>query len=230
MRVPRIFRKKWFRRALIAAAALAASAFISVLGINQYVIASAKERILSADDAAQGGYDCILILGAGVYDDGDPSPMLEDRLLCGIGLYERGAAGKLLMSGDHGRKGYDEVGVMKEYAVRAGVPSEDVFMDHAGFSTYESLYRARDVFLAEKVLIVTQKYHLYRALYIADKLGLENAGVAADKRKFPQQAAYDQREILARNKDFFYTLLRPEPTYLGQAIPVTGNGDATNDE
>jgi vancomycin permeability regulator SanA len=226
----RIFRRKWLKRTLIVTAALGVTAVVAALLVNQYVIASAKKRIVTQDEAAEGGYDCILVLGAGVRDSGEPSQMLEDRLITGIELYERGAADKIIMSGDHGRAGYDEVNVMKEYAVTAGVPSEDVFMDHAGFSTYESLYRARDVFLAEKVLIVTQKYHLYRALYFADKLGLEGAGVKADIRLFPQQAAYDRREFLARNKDFFYTLLRPEPTYLGDAIPVTGNGDQTNDK
>lgn len=106
--------------------------------------------------------------------------MLEDRLKQGIKLYELGASDRLLMSGDHGRKEYDEVNVMKKFAIDAGVPSEHIFMDHAGFSTYESLYRARDIFQADRIIIVTQKYHLYRAMYIAEKLGLEAYGVASD--------------------------------------------------
>jgi vancomycin permeability regulator SanA len=118
---------------------------------------------------------------------------------------------------------------MKRYAIEAGVPSENVFMDHAGFSTYESLYRARDVFKAERIIIVTQKYHLYRAMYVAEKLGLEAYGVASDPRTYRGQQFRELREILARCKDWAYTVLMPEPTYLGEPIPIFGNGDATND-
>ena len=153
--------------------------------------------------------------------------MLSDRLKRGVELYDAGAAPKLLMSGDHGRTDYDEVNVMKGYAVDAGITSSDVFMDHAGFSTYESLYRARDVFQAKKIIIVTQAYHLHRALYIADALGLDAYGVAADYRPYAGQFRRDIREILARNKDFLTALFQPKPTFLGDAIPVSGDGDLT---
>ena len=158
-----------------------------------------------------------------------PSPILRERIDRGIGLYNLGAAPKLLMSGDHGRVGYNEVGVMKTLAIDAGIPSQDVFMDHAGFSTYESLYRARDVFCAKRVIIVSQKYHLYRALYIADQLGLEAYGVGADVQRFYGQTTREMRESLARVKDFLYCAVKPLPTYLGETIPVSGNGDLTND-
>jgi len=119
---------------------------------------------------------------------------------------------------------------MKSFAVDRGVPSEDVFMDHAGFSTYETMYRAKEVFAAEKVLIVTQSYHLYRAVYIAEGLGLEAYGVSSDLQRYVNQTRMDLREILARDKDFFYVLLKPEPTYLGDVIPISGSGDLTNDK
>ncbi|MDD7193860.1 MAG: ElyC/SanA/YdcF family protein, partial [Clostridiaceae bacterium] len=144
-------------------------------------------------------------------------------------LCQSGASKKLLMSGDHGREGYDEVNVMKKFAVDRGIPSEDVFMDHAGFSTYESMYRAKEIFKAEKILIVTQDYHLYRAIYDARALGLEAYGVASNPRSYGGQLYRDIREILARNKDFIYSIIKPEPTYLGEAIPVQGNGNLTND-
>ena len=183
----------------------------------------------NSGNVIEGEYDCILVLGAGVWSGGRPSHMLADRLDVAIDAYKAGGAPKLLMSGDHGRKEYDEVNVMKDYAIEAGVPSEDVFMDHAGFSTYESIYRARDVFLAERVLIVTQGYHLYRALYVARSLGLEAEGVAADLRPYRGQRYYDLREVLARCKDFAMCIFKPLPTYLGEAIPVSGSGDLTND-
>ena len=155
--------------------------------------------------------------------------MLEDRLKRGVALYKLGAAPKLLMSGDHGTQYYNEVDAMKRYAVEADVPSEDVFMDHAGFSTYESMSRAIQVFEADKVIIVTQQYHLYRALYTAKALGMDAYGVAADYRQYSGQLARDVREVLARIKDFGMAILQPDPTYLGEAIPISGSGELTHD-
>jgi vancomycin permeability regulator SanA len=198
--------------------------------LSAYVVSSARPYVLTQEQAANMDADCILVLGAGVWSGDRPSAMLQDRLDDGLSLYEARAADKLLMSGDHGRKNYDEVNVMKAYAVERGVPSSDVFMDHAGFSTYESMYRARDIFEAKRVIIVTQGYHLYRAIYDARALGLEAYGVAVEDRGYAGQRYYDAREILARAKDFCYALLQPKPTYLGEAIPVSGNGDLTNDK
>lgn len=203
----------------------------AVFGINAWVKHSVSNRILTEDQASLlQDVDCIIVLGCQVHSDGSPSHMLEDRLKRGVALYELGAAPKLLMSGDHGTETYDEVDAMKRYAVNAGIPSADVFMDHAGFSTYETVYRAKEIFGADKVLIVTQQYHLYRALYIAKALGIEAYGVAADYREYSGQFARDVREVLARVKDFGMGIFRPEPTYLGEAIPISGNGDLTHDE
>jgi len=202
---------------------------VVVLCINDHVKKSAGQYILTAADAADlTDMDCILVLGCGVREDGSPSLMLRDRLDMGLALYEAGAAPKLLMSGDHSRKNYDEVNTMKDYVMAQGVPSDDVFMDHAGFSTYESMYRARDVFCAEKLIIVSQQYHLYRAVYNARALGLDAYGVAAEDINYLGQAVRDLREILARNKDFLYCIFKPEPTFLGEEIPVSGDGDLSN--
>lgn len=221
--------KRWKKAALVMLCLLLAAG-AGLLGINGWVKGSAAGRILSPEEAAQlPDADCILVLGCYVHPNGRPSDMLADRLKRGISLYEDGAAPKLLMSGDHGRADYDEVNTMKDTAVAAGVPSSDVFMDHAGFSTYESLYRAKEVFQAKRIIIVTQEYHLYRALYIAKQLGLEAWGVASDYHIYRGQAIRDAREMLARVKDAAMTLYRPEPTYLGKAIPVSGDGDLTND-
>lgn len=208
--------------AVLCVAVLCASA---VFGIDLFVRKSTEKYVLTPENAGDG-YDCILVLGCGVYGD-TPSHMLEDRLLQGIELYYSGASEKLLMSGDHGKENYDEVNVMKNFAINRGVPSKNIFMDHAGFSTYESMYRARDIFKAKKILIVTQDYHLYRAVYDARALGLEAYGVASNPRTYSGQEYRDIREILARNKDFIFCIFKPEPTYLGEEIPVQGNGNAT---
>lgn len=203
---------------------------LAIFGINFYVKASTKKQIIKNNDYSNlKDVDCIIVLGAGVWGD-KPSPMLEDRLLEAISLYENNVSPKIIMSGDHGREDYDEVNIMKNFAIEKGVPSEDIFMDHAGFSSYESMYRAKEVFGAKKVVIVTQEYHLYRSLYIANKLGLEAYGVASDPRKYAGQTMRELREMLARDKDFIKCIFKPKPKYLGDTIPVSGNGNVTNDK
>ncbi len=226
-------RGKGVRLLLGAAGVLAAAAVlcgIAVLVVNICMVKKYESRILTAGEAGTAEADCILVLGAGVRDDGSPSLMLSDRLETGITLYQAGVSDRLLMSGDHGRIGYDEVNTMKNFAIEEGVPEEAVFMDHAGFSTYESMYRAKEIFQVKKAVIVTQKYHLYRALYLANELGIEAWGVPADLRSYRGQAYFSLREVAARVKDFLILMYRPEPTYLGgETIPISGSGTQTND-
>lgn len=212
---------------IMALAALGLLGLSVVIALNNRVLLSSAGRIVTVAEAAEKDADCILILGAGV-NGGEPSLMLGDRISRGMELYHAGASDRLLMSGDHGRSDYDEVNVMKREALAAGADAADVFMDHAGFSTYESLYRARDIFCAERVIIVSQPYHLHRALYIADSLGLEAWGVGAEGEDYYGQSYREFRELLARVKDVFCCALQPEPTFLGEAIPIWGDGSATN--
>jgi vancomycin permeability regulator SanA len=217
---------------LIVAACLAVVVGIYALCVNAYMVNSTIDKILTPEESAElSDVDCILVLGAGVHGT-TLSHMLEDRVLTGISLYELGSAPKLLMSGDHGQDNYDEVNAMKDYAKNKGVPSEDIFMDHAGFSTYESMYRARDIFGCKKIIIISQKYHLHRAIYVAEYLGLEAYGVDSQLRPYAVDTnIYNTiREFLARNKEFIYVRLNPTPTYLGEPIPISGNGDLTNDK
>ena len=196
------------------------------IGINDWVIQSTASRILTAEKAAQlQDVECILVLGCSVRPDGSPSAMLAERLEKGVQLYENGAAPKLLMSGDNGQVEYNEVITMGNYALEKGVPSQDIFLDYAGFSTYESMYRAKEIFQAKKILIVTQKYHLHRALYIAQAMGLDAYGVSCDTQVYAGQINRDIREILARNKDFLTSIFKPKPTYLGDPVPVSGPGN-----
>ena len=224
-------KRKIFIRIGLILLALIAICMIIVLGINIFVKKSVQNNIVPVEDAVKlGNVDAIIILGAGVWDKDTPSPMLNDRLLRGVELYKKGASPKILMSGDHGKVDYDEVNVMKTFAINAGIDSKDIFMDHAGFSTYESIYRAKEIFGVHKVIIVTQGYHLYRALYIAKQLGIEAYGVASDQQQYGGQSKRELREILARNKDFINAILKPKPTYGGEAIPINGNGNVTNDK
>ena len=200
--------------------------FLITIIINSYVILTTYKLIDNSDE--NKNFDCILVLGAGIRNN-YPSPMLEDRLLASIKLYNDGVAPKILVSGDHEYKDYDEVNVMKNYLIENGIPSEDIFMDHAGLSSYDSVYRANKIFKVNRMIIVTQKYHLYRSLYIAKMLDIDAYGVSANPRKYYGQLKRDIREYAARIKDFFKCLIMPEPTYLGEVIPINGNGDDTND-
>lgn len=194
-----------------------------VVGVNAYMKNVSNNNMLTAVEAeGLEGVDCIIVLGCLVLEDGTPSDILLDRLKTGVELYKRGVAPKIIMSGDHSSDDYNEVAAMKKYAVDAGVPSEDVFMDHAGFSTYETIYRAKEIFGANKVIIVTQEYHLYRAVYIAEQFGMEAYGVASD------YTFKESREIFARCKDFVTSIFKPQPTYLGKTYSVKGNGNVTN--
>lgn len=201
---------------------------VMLLSINIYVRLSTKGRIIN-DYSELNDIDCILILGAGVKNN-RPSLMLEDRLQKGLELYNNNVSSKIIVSGDHGRKDYDEVNIMKEFLTQNNVSSSDIFMDHAGFSTYDSIYRAKEIFKTKKIVIVSQEYHLYRALYIADKLGLEAYGAKAEPKEYYGDSFREIREVIARIKDFFKVIIKPKPRYLGETIPVTGDGDITNDK
>lgn len=219
---------RWIVSACMVAGLAAAA--VSVLG-NWHVKKVSSKRIISeevAEELAQ--MDCIMVLGCGLRFDGSPTMMLSDRLDKGIALYQQGVSSKLLMSGDHGRQEYDEVNEMKQYAIGKGVPSEDIFMDHAGFSTYESMFRAREIFQVKSMVVVTQEYHLSRAVYNGNKMGIDTYGVPTADIRYGGQRTRDLREYLARNKDLLYCMIRPAPTYLGDVIPVSGNGDLTNDK
>ena len=226
----KFLRKKILIKAICILLGLGLLGTLLVFGINTYVKKSVEDRIMSVEDTDElEGLDCIIVLGCKVKDDGSPSDMLKDRMKRAIELYEKGVAPKILMSGDHGKTNYNEVMTMKQYAIENGVPSEDVFMDHAGFSTYETMYRAKEVFNVEKAIVVTQDYHMYRSLYIANELGIDAYGCQSVKYNYYGQTSRDIREVIARCKDFVTTIFKPEPTYLGDVIDIGGSGDATND-
>lgn len=173
--------------------------------------------------------DAIIILGAYVRPDGALSWILQDRLDTGLELYRVGLAPKILVSGDHGHKNYNEVQAMKDYLLDHDVPAQDIFMDHAGFDTYDSLYRAHDIFQVNSAIIVTQNFHLPRALYIAKRLGINAQGVEA-RLYYPWWYANTIRDSLARVKAYIdVEILKSKPNHLGDVIPISGDGRVTQD-
>lgn len=200
-----------------------------VLGVDRWVETIARPFLYRSVEETPEAHAAV-VLGAGVYSNGVPSPMLADRLETGVALYRAGKVKKLLLSGDHGRRDYDEVNAMRDYVARLGIPWGDIFMDHAGFSTYDSMYRARDVFLARDVIIVTQEFHLPRAVFTARALGLNATGVAADRQPYGNTAYLRGREVIARAKAFLQVyVLRSVPKFLGPSIPIIGDGRVTVD-
>ena len=222
-------KKKTIIKILLVLVVLGVIVGIGVIAANAHIKSVTKGFIIPESELKNlEGIDCILVLGCGVWDDGTPTDMLADRIKVGIRAYESGVSDRLLMSGDHSRKDYDEVNTMKAIAVENGIPADNVFCDHAGFSTYESMYRASDIFGADKIVIVTQSYHLPRAIYNAQKLGIEAYGISADERTYMGQMYRDARELLARAKDFVWCIIQPEPTFRGEKIPITASGSLTD--
>lgn len=217
-------RKGWSSKAIIIIAAI----LCLFLAVHTVVIVSGGSgflKIKRIDEKTVSGIpatktDCILILGAGL-KNGSPSPMLRERLDMGAALYFSGASDKILLTGDNGRSDYDEVSAMEKYLVEeSGVPGNAIVKDHAGFSTYESMARAKKVFCVKSAVIVTQKYHLYRAVYIASHLGIEAYGADAQVTTYTGRYYREARECIARVKDFFSCLFKPDPKYLGEKIPI----------
>ena len=193
---------------------------LNVLNIgNQYIVENIEE-IENAEVA--------IILGALVFDD-RLSPIAADRTDTAIELYNNQKVNKILVSGDHGKKDYDEVNTIKNYLLEKGIPSDDIFLDHAGFDTYDSMYRAQYIFGINSAIICTQKFHLGRALYIARELGIDAYGIPADKRLYGKEIYNNTRESFARVKAWFDIKLKSLPKFLGEKIPITGDGQKSWD-
>ena len=192
------------------------------------MIKTTEGNIKTIDELNIGdNYDAVLVLGCLAYEDG-PSLMLSKRLDKGIEVYNILHI-KMLLSGDHGKNDYDEVNAMRDYLLNANIESKDIFLDHAGFNTYDSIYRAKHIFGAKKIIIVTQKYHLYRALYISRALDVDAVGIAADN--IPQKSIMiknEIREVLSRDKNFFKAIFKPESKYLGEPISLNQDGIVTS--
>ena len=201
--------------------------FIMYIYVNIYIKITSYKKILNCEPNNLKDYDCMLVLGAGIINNERPTLMLKDRLDKSIELYNKGIIKKIIMSGDHSKVNHDEVGIMKKYAIDRGIKSKDIFMDHAGICTYDSIYRAKEIFGVKKMIIITQKYHLYRALYISNFLGIDAHGIKSDARIYRKMPYHLVRESLARVKNFIKCNLKAKPKYLGDKISLEQSGDVT---
>lgn len=195
---------------------------VVILAINIVFYVTTKPYIYQTANTAPTE-EVALIPGAGLVANGTPSPILIDRANTAIDLYEEGKVSKILVSGDNGTVSHNEVDPVRTYLLSEGIPGPDIFLDHAGFDTYSSMYRARAIFGVTSMLIASQSFHLPRAVFIARHLGIDAYGVNADVGPTP---VYNYvREVFADEKAVFDLVFHPQPKYLGSPIPITGDGD-----
>lgn len=211
------------KKTVVTLAAVVVLLVAATVAINAYCILSTRGDVhtIAQIDADGTKADAIVVLGASVKPDGTPSDILADRLEVAADLYLSGAAPAVIASGDNRTSHYNESDAMKRYMVGLGVPEDAIYVDHAGYDTYASMYRAANVFGAGSVMVVTQAYHLYRALMIGNLLGMDTIGVAADKGSYDDQARYSLRDVVARDKDFFMALFRLPPEDAVQPITAS---------
>ena len=210
--------KKYFKKVILICVIGAGIIFV----VNWYILKSTKSQIFYEQDKLSEKQTALL-LGARVYSDGRLSHIMQDRAETAIEIYKMGKVDKILISGDHGTSEYDEVNTIKDYLLKKGVKSEDVFTDHAGFDTYDSVYRARDIFEVDSMIIVTQKFHLPRAVYIANSLGVESVGIVADKRRYVDKERNMIRESISRVKALLNVIFKAQPKFLGEVISIGGD-------
>lgn len=221
--------KSFFLKTLILSALLGAVVLFAILAINLYINSQSKSLIFS-DIEKVPKVQAALILGAKVYNQETMSPMLEDRADAAMELYKSKKVEKILISGDHGRNGYDEVNAARKYLLEKGIEGKDIFLDHAGFDTYDSLYRAREIFKVPSLIVATQNFHLPRAVYIGKNLSLETYGFSADKHLYAGTKYNEWREVFSKVKAFFDVGIRAKPKFLGEEIPISGDGRISWDE
>ena len=193
-----------------------------VAGANLAVLLSTREAVTGAAGAPHA--QAAIVLGARLLPGGALSPMLADRVAQGLALYRAGAVDRIIVSGDHGSWSYDEPGAMRDALLAAGVPARDVFTDHAGFDTWATMRRAVEVFGVHSAIVVTQGFHLPRAVYLARAAGLQAHGVASDLRAYGRPGlASAVREVAARVKAVYSAGVR-SPVLGGPAISIDGDG------
>jgi SanA protein len=162
-----------------------------------------------------------LVLGAGLWPDGSPTPVLADRITTAADLYHAGIVRKLLFSGDNRSVTYNEPQRMLEQAVRLSVPQEDIVLDYAGRRTYDSCYRARVIFGVERMVVVTQRFHVARALYLCDALGIDSVAIVADRQAYTiRRVVWETREYLALVLALWDVHVRHPMPVLGDPLPI----------
>lgn len=238
-------KRKKRKKIIISISAILLILIFSIAAISQHIKTLEEPNILGSyrgnDSSLSGqsveavrdfGAEAIIVPGAAVLSGNTPSPILKARLDAAFDLYSRGLAPKILLSGDGTGDYYDEISVMLEYMKEKGVPGDDVFCDYQGINTYQSMVRAKQVFGVNRAIVVTQSFHLPRAIYIGQNADMKTRGIATDQVG-PKEIRQDNvqlifREIMARNKDFFALKFKKIPKYNGETVDISGDGTLTH--
>jgi SanA protein len=207
---------------ILAGLSILGALFVAILTL---VFHFETKAFIKSDSKQLPVTEAALIPGAAILKNGDLSPVLKDRVDKALDLYREHKVIKILVTGNNGQLDYDEVDPVRRYLLKEGVPSQSIFLDHAGFDTYSSMYRARDVFNVTSVIIVSQSFHLPRAVYIARALGINAFGYVADNGYYTYTNYV--REIPADVKAFLDLTFSRKPKFLGPVIPITGTGEDT---
>jgi SanA protein len=210
-------KKHWSKLAMLLAVPIIA--FALICGLRIWVNARTAGRIYTNAGEVPPA-PVALVLGAGLWRDGSPTPALYDRVATAVDLYQAGRVKKLLMSGDNRFVNYNEPAAMKKLAIQLGAPAEDIVLDYAGRRTYDSCYRAKEIFGVRQVVVVTQRFHLDRALFLCDALGIESVGVVADRRVYQTIRWWELREALATAAAWWDVNVRHPTPVLGDKLPI----------
>lgn len=191
--------KKWFIRSVVVLLLLAAAAAIALYLINGHVRSFAAQKLQTSitEIPAEDPPRIAIVFGASVWSSGEPSPALYDRVVTAVELYRARRVRKILMSGDNPSPQYDEPTIMKDTAVKLGVPESDIVMDFAGRRTYDTCYRAKEVFEVKRAILVTQEFHQPRALYLCSHMGIDSVGITADRRQYEDTRRWALREFFS---------------------------------
>ena len=216
------------RKPLFILGTVATTLAVAFVAVQFAVVIGTRSSVFLAKDVPPAYV--IIVPGASVLRNGTPSDILADRLTVAADLYAAGKAEKVLVSGDNGQQGYDEVNAMRRFLLDKDVAPEDIFLDHAGFDTYDTMYRANRIFGVTDAIVVTQRYHLSRALFVASHLGIRASGVSSDLQPYIKQAWFSARESLSRVKAVADVVLSSNPKYLGDPIDIRGDGRVTWDQ
>ncbi|NVP17831.1 YdcF family protein [Candidatus Gracilibacteria bacterium] len=199
-----------------------------VTGVNYYVLSFSNDNYFYDVDGLDNKY-IGLVFGASVINNKYPSDILKDRLKVAFEAYNNGKIKKIIVSGDNSKIDYNEPEVMKNYLIGLGVKTEDIYLDYAGFDTYDSLYRAREIFDVTEIVLFTQDFHLKRAMYIGNKLGLKVYGVETNLQKYVKENYNNRREVFARIKAFFeIEIFKNKPRYLGDKVYIIDDDKVEN--
>lgn len=211
---------KKFLRILLYLTLLALTGLFSVYLINLRVASYSKDTIYRSAETVPNDNRVAIVLGAKVWDGGVPSFVLEDRIITAVELYKAGKVKKILMSGDNPTKEYDEPTAMKNYAVKLGVPENDVVMDFAGRRTYDTCWRAKNIFGVDKAIMISQEFHLPRSIYLCQNLGVDAVGIAANRRPYDGENYWAFREFFGVASAWFETNFFPFEPIKGNKEPI----------